>query len=264
MANNVEQMPLKFTDLDKKMRVYETAHDHCVLPGIFMVARIDGRCFSTLTKETYDFKAPYDERFRDYMVSTIHHLMNCGFRVLLAYSQSDEINLLFHPEEKSFSRKLRKWNSVLAGEASAKFSLEFGHMATFDCRISQLPNERELYRYFRWRQDDAFRNGLNGHCYWHYRNRGHSDSEAHKLLMGVSNSAKHELLYQEAGLNFNDVASWEKRGFAVYWQNVEKKGVNPKTGEAVLSFKKALKTDFNIPAKDDFESMVRGILKDHS
>jgi hypothetical protein len=28
---------MKFDDLDTKMRVYETAHDHCVLPGLYMV-----------------------------------------------------------------------------------------------------------------------------------------------------------------------------------------------------------------------------------
>src|SRR5688500_14803201 len=42
---------MKFDDLDAKMRRFETAHDHCVLPGIFMVARIDGRGFTRLTKE---------------------------------------------------------------------------------------------------------------------------------------------------------------------------------------------------------------------
>ena len=33
---------MKFEQLDRRMRVYETAHDHCVLPGVHMVARIDG------------------------------------------------------------------------------------------------------------------------------------------------------------------------------------------------------------------------------
>ena len=32
---------MKFEQLDRRMRVYETAHDHCVLPGMHMVARID-------------------------------------------------------------------------------------------------------------------------------------------------------------------------------------------------------------------------------
>ncbi len=61
---------MKFDDLDGWMRIFETAHDHCVLPGMFMVARIDGRGFTRLTKDVHDFEAPYDERFRDYMTST--------------------------------------------------------------------------------------------------------------------------------------------------------------------------------------------------
>ena len=39
---------MKFDDLDQTMRVYETAADYCVLPGMFMVARLDGRSFTTL------------------------------------------------------------------------------------------------------------------------------------------------------------------------------------------------------------------------
>lgn len=54
---------MKFDDLDEKMRVFETAHDHCVLPGIWMVARIDGRGFTRLTKDVCKFEAPFDERF---------------------------------------------------------------------------------------------------------------------------------------------------------------------------------------------------------
>ena len=48
---------MKFTALDEKMRAFETAHDHKVMPGIYMVARIDGRCFTKLTKEKHQFEA---------------------------------------------------------------------------------------------------------------------------------------------------------------------------------------------------------------
>jgi len=41
---------MKFDELDEKMRVYETALDHCVLPEMFMGARIDGRGFRQLTR----------------------------------------------------------------------------------------------------------------------------------------------------------------------------------------------------------------------
>jgi tRNA(His) guanylyltransferase len=49
---------MKFDDLDKKMRVFETAHDTFVQPEVFIVARIDGRGFTRLTKEVHKFEAP--------------------------------------------------------------------------------------------------------------------------------------------------------------------------------------------------------------
>jgi tRNA(His) 5'-end guanylyltransferase len=94
---------MKFDDLDKKMRIYETALDRCVPPEIYLVARIDGRCFTRLTKEVHNFESPFDEKFRDYMVETTKHLLNCGFRVIYGYTESDEISLLFHKDENSFA-----------------------------------------------------------------------------------------------------------------------------------------------------------------
>ena len=100
---------MKFDELDDQMRVFETAHDLCVLPGLYMVARLDGRSFTRLTKEVHQFEAPFDARFRDMMLATAEHLMTgCGFNVVYGYTQSDEISLLFALEENSFQRKLRK------------------------------------------------------------------------------------------------------------------------------------------------------------
>ena len=139
---------MKFEQLDRRMRVYETAHDHCVLPGIHMVARIDGRSFSQLTRSPeLAFDAPYDLRFRDCMVATLEHLVTkTGFSVLFGYTQSDEMSLLFRKDESLFGRKLRKFLSVLAGEASAKFSVALGTVAAFDARILAAPRHRRRRR----------------------------------------------------------------------------------------------------------------------
>jgi len=230
---------MKFDDLDAKMRQFETAHDFCVLPGIFMVARIDGRSFTRLTKETHQFEAPYDVRFRDYMTGTVEHLMNCGFRVTYGYTQSDEISLLFHRDETLFDRKVRKYNSVLAGEASAAFSLRLGAVACFDCRISQLTNEQLVIDYFRWRQEDATRNALNAHCYWLLRKEGKSVKEATNALLRLSGADKNELLFKK-GVNFNRLPGWQKRGIGVYWDHYEKEGFNPKTGQTVKAIRQRL------------------------
>ncbi len=250
---------MKFDELDGKMRVFETAHDLVVLPDIYMVARLDGRSFTRLTKEVHQFEAPFDERFRDLMLDTVEHLMTCGFNMLYGFTESDEISLLFSPEENSFGRKLRKLISILAGEASAKFSLGLGAMACFDCRISQLPTIDLVVDYFRWRNEDAHRNALNAHCYWCLRRDGLSVEEATTRLERVSVAEKSELLFQH-GINFNDLPSWQKRGMGVYWEEYDRPGENPLTGEKVTARRRRLRRDLELPMGDAYSEFVRRFL----
>jgi tRNA(His) 5'-end guanylyltransferase len=250
---------MKFDDLDKKMRVFETAADLCVLPGMFMVARLDGRSFTRLTKEVCQFEAPFDERFRDLMVATAESLMTCGFRVLYAFTESDEISLLFDPNEQLFGRKLRKYNSILAGEASAQFSVRLGQPATFDCRISQLPNLELVIDYFRWRNEDAARNALNSWCYWTLRKDGQNEQQATKRLLGLSVIQKNELLFQY-GINFNELPSWQKRGVGVYREEYDKPSVNPITKEEVTARRRRIRTDLDLPMKDEYGQFVRSLI----
>ena len=241
------------------MRRFETSHDHCVLPGLHMVARLDGRSFTKLTKERHEFEAPFDERFRDMMVGTVKHLMENGFRIVYGYTQSDEISLLFHPDADPFSRKLRKLNSVLAGEASATFSLLLGAHGVFDCRISQLPTQKDVVDYFRWRHEDAHRNALNAHCYWLLRGDGEEARAASDSLLGLSVAQKNELLFQRK-MNFNDVPRWQKRGTGVYWVDVERAGHNPLTGEATVAQRRELRVDMELPLRDDYDALIRSFL----
>ncbi|OQP47462.1 guanylyltransferase [Niastella yeongjuensis] len=253
---------MKFDDLDLKMRVYETSHDRCVLPNMYIVARIDGRSFTKLTKEVHKFNAPFDERFRDLMVETVKHLMNCGFNVIYGYTESDEISLLFNHNETAFGRKTRKFISILAGEASAKFSSLLGDVGAFDCRLSELPNKQLVQDYFRWRNEDAHRNALNAHCYWRLRKDNLSQGEATSKIEGLSIAAKNELLYQY-GINFNELPNWQKRGIGVYWKDVKKEGFNPKTNQTVLVDKRELYTDFELPMRDDYNQFVKTLMEKH-
>lgn len=255
---------MKFDELDQQMRVFETSHDFCVLPGIYMVARLDGRSFSRLTKEVHQFEAPFDVRFRDMMLETVEHLMaNCGFKFNFGFSESDEISLLFALDDNSFQRKLRKLLSILAGEASSKFSLLLGAMAAFDCRISQLPTVENVVDYFRWRNEDAHRNALSAHCYWLLRKQGRDVNEATKAIHGLSVAQKNELLFQN-GINFNDLPLWQKRGFGVYWQEYDHPGENPITGEKVVVRRKRLHRDLELPMKDEYSTFLRNLVTQSS
>ena len=114
---------MRFDDFDNMMRKYEESLDQVIVPDVHIVARLDGRGFTRLTKEDMKFEAPFDVLFREHMVETVRHLMNCGFNIVYGYTQSDEISLLFHRDDNTFGRNTRKINSILAGEASAWMSL---------------------------------------------------------------------------------------------------------------------------------------------
>jgi len=250
---------MKFDELDQQMRVFETAHDYCVLPGVHIVARLDGRGFTRLTKEVHKFQAPFDIRFRDLMQSTTEGLIT-EFNAIYGYTQSDEISLLFPLACDLFNRKLRKLNTVLAGYASARFALGLGSMASFDCRICQLPRPRQVVDYFRWRNEDAHRNALSAHCYWLLRKDGQTAHDASQALLRRSTADKNELLFQH-GVNFNDLPTWQKRGIGLYWEDYDKEGFNPVSGEKVLAKRRRIKTDLELPMKEAYSDFIAGIVE---
>lgn len=250
---------MNFDDFDKKMRVYEQSIDQLILADMFMVARLDGRSFSRLTKEICDFEAPFDVRFRDMMTNTVKALMDCGFRVVYGFTESDEISLLFHKEENTFGRKVRKFNSILAGIASAAFSLQLGQVVALDCRIVPLPNIERVQDYFLWRQEDAHRNALNAHCYWLLRKEGMDANQATAELEGKSVSYKNELLFSR-GINFDKLPSWQKRGIGVYWADIEKIGFNPITKTEEKTIRRKLQIDTQLPLGEAYGKMVSSFL----
>lgn len=249
---------MKFDDLDKMMRVYETSLDQYVMPGVYIVARIDGRSFTKLTKETLQLEKPFDMRFRDAMMATVEHLMNSGFKIIYGYTESDEISLLFDLEEKSFNRKVRKMNSILAGEASAMFTLQTGTLAAFDCRICPLPDIGKVVDYFRWRSEDALRNSLNAYCYWRLRELGKSQAEATREVSGLSVAEKNELLFR-SGINFNNIPAWQKRGVGFYYEEYEKEAVDRKSNELVKVVKRKLTCDLELPVGEQYSNLIRSI-----
>ena len=246
---------MNFEELDSKMRRFETSLDQIVLPELYLAVRIDGRNFTKLTKETCKFEAPFDVRFRDAMIDTVKHLMNCGFRIVYGYTQSDEISLLFHPMDQTFGRKVRKINSVLAGEASAFFSMRLNTLACFDCRVIPLPNLECIKDYFSWRQEDAHRNSLNAHCYWLLRKEGMSAREATREIEGKTTAFKNELLFSR-NINYNDLPNWQKRGVGFSYTSCQVTGFNPVTNEETASVRSKITVNLDLEIGDAYTDWV--------
>lgn len=251
---------MRFEELDARLRTFETNDDHCVLPGLHIVVRLDGRSFTRQTREVWRLDAPFDVRFRDHMLDTVEHLMTaCGFGVVYGYTQSDEISLLLRRDDATFGRKTRKLLSILAGEASARFTLAMGQMACFDARICPLPTPADVIDYFRWRHEDAHRNALNAHGYWLLRGQGQSAQAATAALAGLSVADKNELLFR-GGIQFNTLPAWHKRGAALYMREETRPGVDPRTGASRPALRRVLHRDLELPVGDAYGAFVRAFV----
>lgn len=250
---------MQFDEIDKQMRVFETINDQYVLPGIHMIARLDGRSFTRLTKEVHAFITPYDETFRDFMLQTAEHLMDCGFRIIYGYTHSDEISLLFHPEENAFNRKIRKYTSILAGEASAKLSMLLGDLAIFDCRVSQLPKTEYVQDYFLWRSEYARRNALHSQCYWALRKSGKTPKDAGEGLNNLSFDGKKEILSRHQ-IDFDSLPKWQISGTGLLWEAYEKSATDPKTEQEVLARRYRIIHQIDLPEKEAYAQFVAGII----
>lgn len=250
---------MDFDTLDKQMRSFEKSLDRTMIDGIYIVARLDGHGFTRLTKKEWDLERPFDIRFKEAMVHTLRHLMDCGFRIVYGYCESDEISLLFHLDDHTFGRKERKLVSILAAEASVAFSMHAGRAAVFDCRLVPLPGIDYVCDYFRWRQEDCHRNALNAHCYWQLRKLGHSAAKAQKEISGLSHSEKNELLFSH-GINYNNLPAWQRRGVGMYSVLETKTGFNPKTGKATTCTRKRLVLDEELPLASKYSTLITNLI----
>ena len=249
---------MRFDEFDRNMRRFEKSLDQVMMPECYMVARLDGRNFTRLTKDICRFETPFDTRFRDIMVNTTRTLMDCGFRVIYGYTESDEISLLFHKNEEAFGRKVRKYDSILAGTASSSFSLRLGRPAVFDCRMILLPDIKHVCDYFLWRQEDANRNALNSHCYWTLRKDGMNARAATHELKNKSVMYKKELLFQH-GIYYDTLPSWQKRGIGMWFEEQTKIGFNPVTRERTETIRRVIKEDTELPLGVKYAELITSI-----
>ena len=141
-------------DFEARLRAGELFHSLKVLPGAYMVLRVDGRSFSRLTEERY--QKPFDASFHQHMVETARALLD-ELKGIVAYTESDEVSVLLARNSALFDREVEKLVSLSAGIASATFALASGLRAHFDARIWVGARDEDVRDYFRWREGDAAR-----------------------------------------------------------------------------------------------------------
>lgn len=246
--------------------------------GSKILLRLDGRGFYKLSKQI-GLKKPYDPLFMDAMVNTAAEIFK-EFSPSFIYTFSDEFNILL--ADIPFAGRIEKLNSVFASFTANSFysnliknkisqrislssennnnngtiigDLEIGKLfktlktISFDCRVIPLSFEM-VPEYFKGRQDEAWRNCLNGYVYWTLRDEMNKE-EAMKILNGLKADKIHDILF-ERGINIAEVPSWQRRGVGMYKVDKMVNGYNPLSKESTTSSRRVIKIDFDLPRFDN-------------
>ena len=191
------------TDFDKRMKSYEKEFTSKKIDkSKFVYARIDGRSFSKFTK---GMEKPFDTQLHDCFVTAMQTLMK-ETNANMGYTQSDEISLLWwpleEPSEFMFAGKIQKLTSVLASITTSSFydrflthfGNDYGKLPAFDCRIINLPSQKEALNMIEWRKQDAFRNSVQSAAHFYF---------GHKKLMHKTTREKLKMM-ADTGIGFFD------------------------------------------------------------
>lgn len=214
-------------DLGDRMKdYYESRSKTRLIRRMPVIIRLDGKAFHTFTK---GFEKPFDMVMVRAMQETMKYLCENIQGCVLGYTQSDEITLVLIDYQNLnsdawFDYEVQKLCSVSASMATFAFNRNFARLAAlepekktkqtnaytevaskgafFDARCFNIPKE-EVTNCLLWRQQDATRNSIHmtGRAYF-----------SHKQIEGLNSNDIQNLLFQEKGINWNDLPTTLKRG----------------------------------------------------
>jgi tRNA(His) 5'-end guanylyltransferase len=236
-------------NLGDRMKGYENIERRYLTRRTPTLIRLDGKAFHSFTK---GFERPFDMILMESMWETTKYLCKNIMGCKIGYTQSDEIQLLLTDYENIntqawFDKNIQKMCSISASMATLAFNNAFErninqfHLnitnqyegnepedllklisiynqktgtALFDSRVYNIPKE-EVCNAFIWRQQDATRNAI--------QMVGQANF-SHKQLQNKNCNQIQEMLFQEKGINFNDLPAYQKRGACIIKETYDKEG----------------------------------------
>jgi len=196
-------------DLGNRMKGYESASDVRLDLAVPIVARVDGRGFSSFTR---DMVRPFDATFSDCMETTCRALTE-DTGACIGYTQSDEMTFAWLAKPGAdvwFGGRLAKMTSQLAAQATLLFYRQVlermpqwaPRHPSFDARVWNVPSRAEGASSVLWRELDAVKNSVSMLALAHF---------SHRDLLGRSTAQKLEML-RAKGVEWEELPERWKRG----------------------------------------------------
>lgn len=225
---------IQIIPLGDRMKCHELVYDITIPKDHYYCIRLDGHGFSKFTKNLHK---PYDENFSKAMILSAYDTM-CEFNARSAYTQSDEITLIFDiSDSKNFqchfyNGRVQKLVSLSASFVSTKFNYYLkifienyiktnpGQqiykseiveqinkcLAYFDARILSFSSDskNEILNHLIWRSC--------GDCYWNAIQTYASTIFGEKTIENFNGQQIISLMEKNNFSWDKDVALWQKYG----------------------------------------------------
>ncbi|GBE90143.1 tRNA(His) guanylyltransferase [Sparassis crispa] len=170
-----------------------------LLPGTFLVLRIDGHAFHRLSEE-HNFTKPNDERALQLMDRAARDVMDEFKDIVLAFGESDEFSFLFRRSTTLYNRRHSKiLTNFCTPPRKRSETISPGDRQTPEAHINN------LYNTIFWALV------LKGGC---------TTTQAHARLRGTVSSTKHEMLFSQFGINYNELPARFRKGSILVRQEV--------------------------------------------
>lgn len=221
LEHDVQTLPPMAKSRFEYVKQFE--RENLLLPETFIVIRVDGKGFHKFSSY-YEFDKPNDARALQVMNRAALSLVHQFPDIQMAYGDSDEYSFLLRKSCNLFERREMKLITTFASHMSVNYMIQWNkefpekaineeRIPTFDARAVVYPNQKIIRDYFSWRQVDCHINNLYNTTYWSLILKGGmSGKEAENRLIGTLSSDKHEILFKEFGINYNNEPEMFKKG----------------------------------------------------
>ncbi|KAJ6524235.1 Thg1 C terminal domain-containing protein [Mycena vulgaris] len=210
-----------------------------LLPGTFMVFRLDGHSFHRFSDE-HEFTKPNDVRALALMDHAAKDLMEQYPDIVLAFGESDEFSFLMRKSAALYNRRQSKIVSTLTSLFTSSYVFRWAsyfpdnplkYPPSFDGRLVLYPGVREVRDYFSWRQTDTHINNLYNTTFWALvQQGGETTTQAHATLKGTVSKEKNEILFSRFQVNYNTLDPRFRKGSTLVREEISEEPSDPETG----------------------------------
>lgn len=223
------------------------------VPGeCWMSLRLDGHGFSKAVRAMRRLglfeSEGFSDRFAKCMQASLHHLMD-HFHGVLGFTQSDEMIVFIKPtniirgerQVHFHGGRVQKITTLAAGLVTSKFLVTLAKLSNdgggrldcleqvlphFDCRMGHYASWEEARALLMWRAYDCSVNGVSDAVY-HTKGSGKA----------ITSKGKQEKVAWLHSNNLLPLPKHQAYGHLLVQVERDVKGLNPKTGEAVVAIR---------------------------